>query len=197
MQYYQDAGQFYESGPQEGDQIFFWPSNRSDPNAVQHTGLVYAVDDKYVYTVEGNTSGDAGVIDNGGGVFRKKYKLSFERIAGYGRPKYTEDTTGGETTMSQPGYVTSENKKPVNFRTKPQAGASRVNGYESLPCGTQVEILASDGTWSTIRYGGVTGYMQSKYLTEDETPNTGNHETAMEIVDHIRNLLNELETMIS
>jgi len=42
--YYKAKGQLHTSNPQPGDQIFFWPSDRSDPNAVAHTGLVYDVD---------------------------------------------------------------------------------------------------------------------------------------------------------
>jgi len=55
---------------------------------MQHTGLVVAVDKTYVYTIEGNTSADSGVVSNGGSVNDKKYKLTYERIAGYGRPDY-------------------------------------------------------------------------------------------------------------
>ena len=44
----------------------------------------------YVYTIEGNTSVASGVIANGGGVCRKKYSLSYNRIYGYGRPEYDE-----------------------------------------------------------------------------------------------------------
>ena len=83
MNYYKKQGRLYFS-PVEGDQIFFKNSN----GAITHTGLVYKVDDDFVYTVEGNTSGASGVIPNGGGVCEKKYTLSHELIAGYGRPAY-------------------------------------------------------------------------------------------------------------
>lgn len=84
-QYYKQKGQFHESSPKPGDQIFFW---NSEKNSVAHTGLVVAVDEQYVYTIEGNTSGASDVIANGGGVCRKKYALSYARIYGYGRPAY-------------------------------------------------------------------------------------------------------------
>lgn len=83
MRYYKNKGQFYTK-PCAGDQIFFKDSS----GAIVHTGLVYNVDKTYVYTVEGNTSSESGVVANGGCVREKKYKLSYNRIAGYGRPKY-------------------------------------------------------------------------------------------------------------
>lgn len=86
-QYYEKNGRLF-STPEPGDQIFFWPKNEIGGPAVAHTGLVYAVDNTYVYTVEGNTSGANGIVANGGGVCKKKYKLTYNRIAGYGRPDY-------------------------------------------------------------------------------------------------------------
>lgn len=93
--YYQAKGQFYKSNPKPGDQIFFLDS----VGDVGHTGLVYKVDNRYVYTIEGNTSPQTGVVGNGGGVYKKQYALSDNRIYGYGRPDYdgvfyevTEDT---------------------------------------------------------------------------------------------------------
>lgn len=85
MNYYKKQGRLYFS-PVVGDQIFFKNAN----GGITHTGLVYKVDDDFVYTVEGNTSGASGVIPNGGGVCEKKYTLTHELIAGYGRPAYDE-----------------------------------------------------------------------------------------------------------
>lgn len=82
-QLYKNKNAWYTSDPMYGDQIFFKNSVR-----ICHTGLVYAVDVQKVYTVEGNTSAGAGVIPNGGGVFKKSYLLGDPCIAGYGRPKY-------------------------------------------------------------------------------------------------------------
>ena len=80
---YKKKNAWYTSDPQIGDQIFFKNTQR-----ICHTGLVYDVDDTYVYTVEGNTSSAAGMVANGGCVRKKKYRLSYSSIAGYGRPKY-------------------------------------------------------------------------------------------------------------
>lgn len=83
MNYYKANGQLY-SKPAVGDQIFF----KNSDGDITHTGLVYDVDKTYVYTIEGNTSSASGVVANGGAVAKKKYKLSYAKIAGYGRPDY-------------------------------------------------------------------------------------------------------------
>ena len=92
MNYFKAKGQFH-SNPQPGDMIFFYSKDKS---SIAHTGLVYNVDNKKVYTVEGNTNGANGVIDNGGGVCKKSYSLSYARIVGYGRPDYGIQTVKDE-----------------------------------------------------------------------------------------------------
>lgn len=87
MKYYKAKKQFY-AVPKPGDQIFFYNSALTEAS---HTGLVYAADKNYVYTIEGNTSSASGVVANGGCVREKKYKLNYNRIAGYGRPDYSAD----------------------------------------------------------------------------------------------------------
>ena len=87
--YYKAKGQLFND-PQPGDQVFFYSK---DKKSIAHTGLVYKVDSKKVYTVEGNTSGASGVIANGGGVCKKSYSLTYGRIAGYGRPEWGETAT--------------------------------------------------------------------------------------------------------
>lgn len=85
-QYYRNMGRFHKSNPQPGDQIFF----SEDGGATSyHTGLVVAVDSKRVYTIEGNTSSDPGVVENGGSVNEKSYSLSYAKIGGYGTPDYS------------------------------------------------------------------------------------------------------------
>jgi murein L,D-transpeptidase YcbB/YkuD len=57
-----------------------------------------------VYTVEGNTSSESGVVANGGGVFKKKYKLNYTRIYGYGRPNYDAETNTSPTINEKVDY---------------------------------------------------------------------------------------------
>lgn len=82
-EYYKRAGQFFKT-PKVGDQIYFtWGGE------IEHTGLVYAVKNGMVYTVEGNTSSGVGVVPNGGAVCRKSYVSNSSAIYGYGRPDYS------------------------------------------------------------------------------------------------------------
>lgn len=84
--------------PKIGAQIFFTNGKR-----ICHTGLVYDFDTRYVYTVEGNTSGASGVVANGGGVCKKRYLRTNSKIAGYGYPKY--DTESTKTTTSKTNSI--------------------------------------------------------------------------------------------
>ena len=102
-QYYKNKGRLYKD-PEPGDQIFFYNSKRT---GIAHTGIVYAVDDTYVYTVEGNTSSASGVVANGGAVEKKKYKLNYKRIYRYGRPKYDPEE-----------ITTTEEAKTVNIEMR-------------------------------------------------------------------------------
>lgn len=95
-QYFQRAGRFFKTGPQPGDLIFFY---KKDLTSWAHVGLVERTDGERVYTVEGNASGASGVTPNGGGVVRKGYALTYDRIAGYGRPDWPAAEEGEEEDM--------------------------------------------------------------------------------------------------
>lgn len=82
LDYFEDDGRRFDT-PAVGDQIFF-----QNDGHVCHTGIVVALDEENVYTVEGNTSDEEGIIRNGGCVRRKQYPRNFPGIAGYGRPDY-------------------------------------------------------------------------------------------------------------
>lgn len=96
---YRDAGRFY-STPKVGDQIYFGTKGNET-----HTGIVYKVDGSKVYTIEGNTSGASGVIANGGGVCKKSYSLSYDKIVGYGRPNYEVETVKPTETYSLKKFI--------------------------------------------------------------------------------------------
>ena len=81
-QYFKNMKRWFTS-PKTGDIIFFKNDVR-----ICHTGIVYNVDNSFIYTIEGNTSEGQSVIPNGGSVCLKRYSKSNSRIAGYGRPDY-------------------------------------------------------------------------------------------------------------
>lgn len=113
--YFKNKDQLHTSNPQPGDVIFFYSSDKS---SIAHTGIVYKVDNSKVYTVEGNTSGASGVIANGGGVCKKSYSLSYNRIAGYGRPDYgIASTTPAKTETSTTKPETSTNTSTTSYTT--------------------------------------------------------------------------------
>ena len=101
--YFKQIGRFYTT-PKVGDQIFFKDSS-GDPC---HTGIVYKVTATKVYTVEGNTSSASGVVANGGAVATKSYSRRYNRIYGYGRPKYDTESkkcyTGTFPKLPARGY---------------------------------------------------------------------------------------------
>lgn len=106
--YFKAKKQWHTSNPQAGDVIVFWDSKKKTRS---HTGWVYKVDGSKVYTIEGNTSGASGVIDNGGGVFRKSYSLSYSRIAGYGRPDWGMEAVNTSSNASNTSSKTSTSDK--------------------------------------------------------------------------------------
>ena len=134
MDYYKKNGQFYKS-PKKGDQIFFYNSSKT---GIAHTGLVYKVDSTYVYTVEGNTSSTSGVVANGGAVAKKKYKLSYTRIAGYGRPKYDKES---EEVKVEPTKTESDKSK-VNLTVQDWQKAAIADGFKFPKYG-------ADGMWGS------------------------------------------------
>ena len=92
----------WTSSPEVGDVIIFGKSNGTPC----HTGFVRSFDSKYVYTIEGNTSGGSTVIANGGGVCKKSYARSYGRILGYWHINYSYAAKiitekEGDLTMNQ------------------------------------------------------------------------------------------------
>lgn len=80
--FYQERDQWYETDPKAGDQVFFRNEKR-----ICHTGIVYQVDEDYIYVIEGNARNDS-TIENEGGVVKTVRSKTDPSIAGYGRPDY-------------------------------------------------------------------------------------------------------------
>lgn len=123
-QYYRSCGRLSKT-PQVGDQIFFL----DDSGEEYHTGIVYAVDSNYVYTIEANTSGASGVVDNGGGVAMKSYSRSaYANKMEFGHPKYSTTTASIQQTTGS-DYSSSKLKYYYPFR-KYQNGSTPEPVYE-------------------------------------------------------------------
>ena len=85
--------------PKAGDVVFFYSSKMG---RISHVGLVTKVDSSKFYTIEGNTSSDAGVVRNGGSVNQKSYPINYAS-ARFGTPLYgsvVEDTDTKATTTT-------------------------------------------------------------------------------------------------
>jgi len=117
--YFKKMNRFF-SKPAVGDLIFFKKSKR-----IYHIGIVRAVDNSNVYTIEGNSSSEKGVVANGGCVAMKSYSLNYSKIAGYGRPVW--DLVKGECDMAK--YTDIEGHYAEKHIEK-LAEYGVVNGYE-------------------------------------------------------------------
>ena len=107
---YKAMGRWFHT-PERGDQAFFSKANGIDP---AHTGIVVDVDDEYVHTVEGNTNSQDGHVEsNGGGVFRKKYRLNYYRLLGFGRPRWEDDDMDVKGLLEMLKKASPEERKAI------------------------------------------------------------------------------------
>lgn len=165
-EYYDSNERLYDL-PQKGDQVFFWPSNRSDPSEVSHTGLVYDVDEKCFYTVEGNTNKAPGMVTNGDGVYKKKYLLNDKRIAGFGRPEYEMGKVSIASSESK--LITPQTGKKVIIITEKAVNARVGDSTEhdrvvQLGKGATLEYVATAlNGWYAGRYNDQIVWISNQY----------------------------------
>lgn len=131
---YKSAGQFFKT-PQVGDQGFFWNSKKTK---YAHTGLVVQIKNGRVYTIEGNTSPEDGVVDNGGEVCLKSYPLNYNKIAGYGRPNW--DLLEDEE-MTQETFNKMMDTYLANLAKQPPADWSK----DAREWAEKVKLIQGDG----------------------------------------------------
>lgn len=101
------GGNWYENGtkPKVGDIILFNPTCPGpDKYYSSHVGIVYKVDSKNVYTVEGNTNGS----NDNSIVTTQSYGISNKKINGYYRPNWSSVKSylsrEGRRQMASSGY---------------------------------------------------------------------------------------------
>ena len=158
--------------PKAGDIVYFAPAGSSTSS---HVGIVRYVKNGYVYTVEGNTGGQNGEVNEGGGVFLKSYALSYSRLYGYGTPAYTDnsghtvtfDSNGGSSvakvnvkdgsTLTAPAnptrygfnfvgwYCDPGLNDPYNFSTPVSYGFTLYAKWEEAYWGANTNLMPVDG----------------------------------------------------
>lgn len=149
-QFLQKAGRLMNS-PQPGDLIFFWPKDRSDPEALAHVGLVEDTDGAYVYTIEGNSNNK---------VEKQAYRLSYERIAGYGRPDWNVEDEK-MAALYDARVMTSGGI--LNIRSEPRV--AKATDIGDIPNGEMLQVLEeTSDVWAKVVYEGQTGYVQRAFL---------------------------------
>lgn len=152
------------TSPKVGDQIFFKNETR-----ICHTGLVYKVGTKYVYTIEGNVSGAVRMC---------QYELTDSRIAGYGRPRYDKTPTATPTPSNKVvkidyatqfdyklkgSYVTTTGLYLRSGAGKDKSIVAEMKGGDTVNC--YGYFTPVNGTkWLLVKYKNLTGFCSSKYL---------------------------------
>ena len=116
--------------PQKGDIItFVWNyAGRyysQDKYYSDHVGIVYAVDDKCVYTIEGNSGGS----NDTSSVKKRMYSRKDGCINGYFRPLYTDSTNN--TINDKNSEKSGQEKRKMNNLCKGDVGDS-VLAYKTL-----------------------------------------------------------------
>lgn len=133
-------------------------------NGIMTGATQYPEDDDFSQ----DTSGANGVIANGGGVCKKKYKLTYNRIAGYGRPDYgvaVETETSVETPVQE--TVTNGKKQitvtgnTVNIRrgdSTKAASVGRLNNGDTMEW-----VATAENGWNAGRHGNEIVWISGKY----------------------------------
>lgn len=107
----------YSDFPAIGAQVFY------GPNGGTHTGIVYAYDATYIYTVEGNTNVTGS--PEGDGVYLRKRARRDANTYGYGLPKFPEGVTTADPALKgKSGYhYAAKADRPVSSApaSKPKA----------------------------------------------------------------------------
>jgi len=140
--WYKERGRF-SFYPAVGAQVFFGAGGGS------HTGLVYAYDADYAYTIEGNTNATGSA--EGDGVYRKKRARRDSYVYGYGYPAY-------------PGGIVSAD--PAWRDKAPAGGSDAFPGAGYFGSGAHNAYVTRLGQMLVARGGG-------RFYSEGPGPNWG------------------------
>lgn len=143
--YYKQMGRFYTSDPQPGDQVFF---TKDGGKTFYHTGLVVKTENGRLYTIEGNTSSLAGVVENGGCTRDKSYKLTYSKIGGFGRPDWSlvPEIKEEDDEMTQEKFNEMFNAAMANYRKERQDNDAGAYSEKARKWAVDVGLIAGNGT---------------------------------------------------
>ena len=140
-QYFKNNGAWYKGvSPKPGYQIFFKNSQR-----INHTGLVVKCEGGMVYTIEGNTSSEKGVVANGGCVRQKSYSVTYPSIAGYGIPK----CAAGQTQTNQSAETQAKKAQAAEVK-KVQVLLNQKYMPQFIKAGVFTSKLVVDGAYGKM-----------------------------------------------
>lgn len=145
--------------PRPGDLVFF---NKEGKNRPEHVGFVRALDEEYIYTIEGNSNN---------AVMEHRYKFGSEAIVGYCCTETLMKSAGllSDVTLEElsgripedgaDGYTTASR---VNIRS-----AASVNGEllatiaaEGSPVRVLEAVQVGSGIWYRILWNDIEGYIR-------------------------------------
>lgn len=174
--------------PQVGDIVIFWKNG-----AWGHTGIVIAVNGTQFTTIEGNTSGASSVVDNGGGVCQKVYKIGSVN-AKFCRPSYSSTTISDDVnkvtvaddmhTAKWKGYVNIGNAK-LAVRLQPNSKAKECS-FSPLSNKTEVGVCYETGDWYLIKYDGKFGYVQKDYIGKTAVSEVSNPDPVVDDIHTVK-----------
>ena len=177
------------STPKVGDIVIFWKNG-----AYAHTGIVVGVNGNQFTTIEGNTSGASSVIDNGGGVCQKTYKLN-DVNAKFCRPDYSSTDVSSDInnvvvaddmhTVKWKGFVNVGKNVKLTVRVQPSTSAKQCS-FSGLKHGTEVGVSYEDGDWYLIKYDGKFGYVQKQYISKTEVSEVSNPDPVVDELHRIK-----------
>ena len=158
-QYYKNAGRWF-SVPQPGDQIFLYVDG-----GINHTGIVTAVEDGRVYTVEGN-SGDMAA--------RRVYAAQALNIAGYGRPDWAlaaEDAPSpapetGAAPQRPASYAPYVYDVKINLLLQGNSGP-QVKSLQALLNAASFDCGAADGAFGPKTAAALLAFQRENGLAAD------------------------------
>lgn len=160
MQWFDENGRFFPGRkyggtyiPKRGDIVYFGLQLNNGDFDSNHVGIVYKVDDKRIYVIEGNSSKK---------VQRVSYPMDDDGyILGYGVPDYENSYV-----LPEPGiYITTA--ETLNFRAGPTTDSDILG---KLSRGTELEVTEiANGKWGKTVYDGKDGWVSLDYCTKGYT----------------------------